>query len=162
MRAEKQQTIAFLSQHWPPADACALYDMGRRQFRELGKIPSLRAALAVYECRKGNREESEYERTAIRAVQDWVVTPSEDKRKALGRIASMQEPGYSFARNLANMASRSVAWESAIAFNLTGNPALLSADDFHTYCDAIYAELMRWATNAGDPVAELLAGHSAT
>ena len=154
---EKEKTLEFLRESWPPADAQSLYDMGSRQFCELGKIPSIRAGLAVYECRRQNHDETDYERTAIRAVQDWVVCPTDDKCKTLGQLAGMPEPGYSFARNLANMASRTDAWKSAVAFNLTGNPNLLSKEDFRDYCNAIHAELTCWATDAGDPVAERLA-----
>lgn len=74
----------------------------------------------------------------------------------------MQPPGYSFARNLANIASRSLAWKSAVAFNLTGNPHQLSPDDFHDYCNSIHHELMHWAIDAGDPVADRLAHGNAT
>lgn len=160
--SDKEKTIGFLREYWPPVNALALYDMGWQQFQELGKIPSIRAALAVYECRKRGHVETDYERTAIRAVQDWVIRPTDDKRRVLGRLAGMQEPGYSFARNLANMASRTVAWKSAVAYNLTGNPNVLSDDDFHDYCDAIHAELMCWATDVSDPIAERLARRSTT
>ena len=155
--SDQQRTIAFLREKWPPADAWALYNMGRNEFCELGKIPSLRATLAICECRTHDRDMTEYERSCIRAVQDWVVNPTKTKRILLGRLAGMQSPGYSFARNLANMASRSVAWKSAIAFNLTGNPDLLSDHDFHAYCDAIHEELMSWASGAHDPIAARLA-----
>jgi hypothetical protein len=150
----KQDTIAFFRQVWPPADAQTLYDWGWTLLSDLGKMPAIRAVIAVYEHQGCRQNETEYDREARSAVEAWILEPTEAHRKRAGQLASVELDRYSNARTLANMAARTTLWRSAVGVCLTGNPYYLSDEKFHAICEVIRTELVDWASGKRDAVAE--------
>jgi hypothetical protein len=148
------QLCDFLAKEWPPATPHALYEVGKTRLAKFGKQVALRAVLAAYEVFVSEERESDYDRSARRAAERWVLEPSEENRKTAGRIASVPLPEHSSARVIANMAGSNRRWPSAVGYALTLNPHTLQESTFRRVCAGIHAELLAWARGEADPVAE--------
>lgn len=152
--SERQRILDFFAAEWPPEDPQTLYAWGWTRLPRLGKLLCLRAVLAAYEVRPFRQQETEYDQSARRAAERWVLNPGEETRKAAGRVASVALPQWSYARVIANMAGSRNRWPTAVGYGLTGNPANVDSDQFRAVCAAIEQEIVAWARGEQDPIAE--------
>jgi len=154
---DRNERVAdFFQNSWPPQDAAALYRCGwdEPKLTALGKEVCVRAALAVYALKVDFREETAYDRSARRIAEKWVLHPTEENRKAAGRLASAELPRHSRARAIANLAGSRKRWAAEVGAALTGNPYHVSDEQFNAICDCIKSELLAWTHGQADPVAE--------